>query len=67
MILAPQVMRLHELRISQRRILEQGAELADAGKLKAMVSKTLPLAQAAAAHRLIEQGGVSGKIVLTIS
>ena len=67
LMLAPQVMRLHEQRINQRRILERGADLADEGKLKILVSKTLPLAQAAAAHRLLEQGGVSGKIVLTMN
>jgi NADPH:quinone reductase len=66
MMLTPQVMKLHERRISQRRILEQGADLADEGKLKVLLSKTMPLAEAAAAHRLIEHGGVSGKIVLTM-
>ncbi len=65
-MVAPQVMRLHEQRVRQRQILDQGAQLADAGKLKILVSQTLPLAEAAAAHRLIEQGGVSGKIVLTM-
>jgi NADPH2:quinone reductase len=66
LMVAPQVMRLHELRVHQRQILEQGAELVDAGKLKILVSKTLPLSEAASAHRLIEQGGVSGKIVFTL-
>ena len=66
LMLAPQLMKLHDERVRQRRILEQGAQLADAGKLKILLSKTLPLAAAAEAHRLIEQGGVSGKIVLEI-
>ena len=66
LMLAPQLMKLHDERVRQRRILEQGAQLADAGKLKILLSKTLPLAEAAEAHRLIEQGGVSGKIVLTM-
>lgn len=64
LMLAPQLMQLHDERVRQRRILEQGAQLAEAGKLKIFLSKTLPLAEAAEAHRLIEQGGVSGKIVL---
>lgn len=64
LMLAPQLMQLHDERVRQRRILEQGAQLAEAGKLKILLSKTLPLAEAAEAHRLIEQGGVSGKIVL---
>ncbi|HQS59070.1 MAG: alcohol dehydrogenase [Gallionellales bacterium 35-53-114] len=64
LMLAPQLMQLHDERVRQRRILEQGAQLAEAGKLKILLSKTLPLAEAAEAHRLIEQGGISGKIVL---
>lgn len=67
LMLSPQLMKLHDERIRQRKILEQGAQLADAGKLNVMVSKILPLAEAATAHRMIEQGGVSGKIVLTMS
>jgi len=66
LMLTPQLMKLHDERVRQRRILEQGAQLADAGKLKVLLCKTLPLAEAATAHRLIEQGGVSGKIVLTM-
>jgi len=66
LMLTPQLMQLHDERVRQRKILEQGAQLADAGKLRGLVSKQLPLAEAAAAHRLIEQGGVSGKIVLVI-
>ena len=67
LMLTPQLMKLHEERIRQRHILEQGAQWADTGKLKVRVGKTFPLAEAAAAHRMIEQGGVSGKIVLTIT
>lgn len=67
LMLTPQLMKLHDERVRQRRILEQGAQLADTGKLIILVSKTLPLSDAAAAHRLIEQGGISGKIVLTMN
>jgi len=67
LMLSPQLLKLPEERVRQRHILEQGATLVDAGKLKILVSQTLPLAKAATAHRLIEQGGVSGKIVLTMS
>ena len=66
LMLTPQLMQLHNERLRQSRILQQGAQLADAGKLKVLLHKTLPLAEAAAAHRLLEQGGVSGKIVLTM-
>jgi len=37
---------------------------AAAGKIRAQIERILPLSQAAAAHRLIESGEVSGKIVL---
>ena len=66
LMLTPQVLKLHDERIRQRRILEQGAQLVEAGKLGVLVSHKLPLENAADAHRLIEQGGTTGKIVLTI-
>ena len=66
LMLTPQVMKLHGERIRQRKILEQGAQLVEAGKLGVLVSHALPLQDAAEAHRLIEKGGVLGKIVLTM-
>lgn len=38
----------------------------DEGRLRIDVGRTLPLAEAAEAQRLQEQGGVTGKIVLTV-
>jgi len=67
LMLTPQIMKLHEERIRQRKILEQGAQLIKAGNLGVLVSYALPLEKAAEAHRLIEEGNVSGKIILTIS
>jgi NADPH:quinone reductase-like Zn-dependent oxidoreductase len=46
--------------------LEALAELADAGQLRPHVEHTLPLAEAAKAHRLAEEGHTTGKIVLTV-
>lgn len=66
LMLTPQVMHLHDERVRQRKILEQGAALVDAGKLAVHVSHRLPLEQAAEAHRMIERGGMIGKIVLTM-
>ncbi len=66
LMLTPQVMKLHGERIRQRKILEQGAQLVEAGELGVLVSYALPLQDAAEAHRLIENGGVSGKIILTM-
>ncbi len=66
LMLTPQVMKLHDERVRQRKILEQGARLVEASKLGVLVDRILPLEEAAQAHRLIEQGGVIGKIVLTL-
>lgn len=66
LMLTPQAMRLHDDRVRQREILEQGAALVDAGQLAVHISHRLPLEQAADAHRLIESGGMIGKIVLTM-
>ena len=40
--------------------------LVDAGKIKPVVHETFPLAEAAAAHRLMESSAHIGKIVLTV-
>ncbi|MHB1236762.1 MAG: zinc-binding dehydrogenase [Gallionella sp.] len=66
MMLTPQVIKQHDERIRQRKILEQGARLIEAGNLGVLVSYALPLQEAAEAHRLIEKGSVTGKIILTM-
>lgn len=66
LMLTPQAMNLHDERVRQRRILEEGAKLVEQGKLGVLVTHRLPLEQAAEAHRLIEAGGMIGKIVLTM-
>ncbi len=40
-------------------------ELIDQGRLRVVVQRTFPLAQAAEAHRLAQEGHVRGKLVLT--
>ena len=67
LMLTPSVLDLHEERIHQRRILEEGARLIEADKLHIKVSQVLPLAEAAKAHALIEEGHTTGKIVLSIA
>ncbi len=66
LMLTPQMMKMHEERIRQRKILEQGAKLVEAGHLGVLVTHKLPLEQAAEAHRLIEAGGMIGKVILTM-
>ena len=43
------------------------ASLLDAGFLQPVISHTLPLSEAAQAHRILEQGHAGGKIVLTVA
>ncbi len=51
---------------TQRGLYEEVAALANSGKLMVKVEKTFPLAQAAQAQQLSEQGHTEGKIVLIV-
>lgn len=66
LMLSPQALGLAEGRIRQREMLERCAAMVDAGQLKVLVSHALPLERAAEAHKLIEAGGMIGKVVLTM-
>ncbi len=66
LMLTPMQLNLEEGLDHQRSILEKCAELFDTGKLQIHVSRLFPLSEAAEAHRLLESGGMTGKIVLTI-
>lgn len=46
-------------------MLDRIALLVDNGQLRPLIDRTLPLEDAAEAHRLIERGGLKGKLVLT--
>jgi NADPH:quinone reductase-like Zn-dependent oxidoreductase len=46
--------------------LESLAALAEKGRLRVVVEQSFPLAQAADAHRRLQHGRVSGKVVLTV-
>ena len=67
LMLTPQVLGLHDERVRQRQLLEKCSELVEQGKLGVLISQRYPLAHAADAHRLMEQGGMIGKVLLEIS
>lgn len=66
LMLTPMLRDLPEARDKHVEILKQCAELADKGLLKAHISHVLLLEEAAVAHRLIEAGHTTGKIVLSV-
>ncbi len=66
LMLTPMLQDLPEARHHQGDILRRCATLIEAGTLRPLVSKTLPLHEAAQAHELIEAGHVQGKIVLAM-
>ncbi|MDJ0805783.1 MAG: zinc-dependent alcohol dehydrogenase family protein [Gammaproteobacteria bacterium] len=65
LMLTPMLRELPEARAHHGAILQRCAELVAAGRLRIEVARSLPLAQAAEAHRLIEAGHTLGKLVLT--
>ena len=62
---APAYLGLPDGRARQPAILEEGAALFDCGALR-MVVRALPLHEAAQAHRMVEEGHMTGKLVLAI-
>jgi NADPH2:quinone reductase len=67
LMLTPMLRGLTAARRRQGEMLDRCRQWCDRGSLKIQVARTLPLAQAAEAHRLIEQGHTQGKIVLEIA
>ncbi|MCI0400864.1 MAG: zinc-dependent alcohol dehydrogenase family protein [Gammaproteobacteria bacterium] len=66
LMLTPVLQGLIEAQKRQAWILEQCARLFDSGKLHVHVEQTLPLAEAAKAHKQLEAGSTLGKIVLVV-
>ncbi len=46
--------------------LNEIRKLAEAGKLKPYITRTFPLEQVSDAHRMLEIGGFTGKIVIDV-
>lgn len=67
LMLTPMLQGLVEAQQDQAKILQQCARLIDQNHLKIQVSHVFPLADAREAHRLIESGSVTGKLVLAIA
>ncbi|HAC64029.1 MAG TPA: alcohol dehydrogenase [Cyanothece sp. UBA12306] len=66
LMLTPALMGLVDAQKHQTSILKQCAKFIDQGQLKIHLNQTFPLAEAAAAHQLLEQGSMMGKIALLI-
>ena len=64
LMLTPMLRDLPQARAEQVTILCNCSEFIDSGSLKLTLSETLPLSQAAEAHRRIEEGHTQGKLVL---
>ncbi len=67
LMLSPALYNWQAARQQQTQILTHCAKLFDDKQLKILVQKELPLEQATEAHRLIEKGGMAGKVVLITS
>jgi len=66
MMLTPMWRGLQARLREQAGMVRQGIAWLAEGRLKVHVGKTFPLGEAAAAHRFLESGGVTGKLVLTM-
>jgi len=66
LMLTPMVLNLTEAAEHHGDILDQCAQFFDLQQLSMVVCDTLPLQQAAEAHRMIENGSVVGKLVLEV-
>ncbi len=66
LMLSPETLNIVEAQKHQAEILEQAAQLIDQGELKLHLSQIYPLNEAAIAHKFLEKGSVTGKIVLQI-
>jgi len=66
LMLTPMVLGLRDGAEHQAAILEQCGQLMEQKKLAVMVSEVLPLSDAVEAHRRIESGHMTGKLVLDV-
>ena len=67
MMLTPMLLERQDLLDAQARRVEQGMALLAGGKLNLHIAATFPLAEIVAAHRQLDAGGATGKIVVRIA
>ena len=65
-MLSPLLFKLRNKQIYQTKILKECADLIDNGSLKIHLNSIMPLKYAAKAHKIIQDGHTTGKIVLEI-
>jgi NADPH:quinone reductase-like Zn-dependent oxidoreductase len=56
----------HATRLCQTRLMEDGAEIFDAGTLREVLDRSYPLAKAGEAQRVLKEGEITGRVVLKI-
>ncbi len=66
MMLTPTIFSLHDERVRQGKVLEKANAAFDEQGYEIRLQQVLPLEQAAEAHRILERGGLTGKLVLQI-
>ena len=66
MTVCPVATEMTSLMVAQARIAQIGIDWLAQGKLDVIVRQTFALDRAAEAHRVLEAGGVGGKLVLTM-
>ena len=59
-------LRSHEARVKQTTILEAMAKQVDDGRLKVVLDRTYPLAEAGEAQRVLEAGEISGRLAVEV-
>ncbi len=64
LMLTPMMQEMTKAQQDQAKILQQCARLFEQGQLKIHLQQTLPLAEAAQAHAMLETGTMTGKLVL---
>lgn len=67
LMLTPMLQNRQDDQLDQTKILQQCARLINEDKLNICLNQTFPLAEAAAAHQLLEAGGMKGKLALVMN